>query len=100
MTYDAFSFETQHDLVAVRSLIGEEGSSAWRGGDSEVWGAYLVTRLPVDGTRLRIFLDDGRFVIDLAAADEPALERARELVRLRILPCLQARDVRPHPGWE
>ncbi len=100
MSAEAFSFRTPLNLAAIRALLVAEGSVVWRGGDNDFWGAYLVARLR-EGTRLRLFVDGDRFVVDITAAtDEEHLSLAREFVHDKLLPCLGAHDVQPHDGWE
>ena len=100
MSTEAFAFRSPLDLAAIRARVAAEGSAVWRGGDNDYWGAYLVARLR-EGTRLRLFVDGDRFVVEISAAtDAEHLSLARELVHDKLLPCLGAHEVQPHDGWE
>jgi len=85
----------------MRDLLTKEGSTSWRGGDNDFWGEYLVTRLPDDGAKVRIFVEKARFVIDVSAVREPVeFARAMDFVQRKVLPLLGAYEMTTHPGWE
>jgi hypothetical protein len=97
---EAFSFHSEHTLEALRSLLDTDAALSWRGGDNDLWGPYLVARLP-SGTRYRLFVDKGRFVLDISRVkDDDELVAAREFAQTRLLPLLRATDIAPHSGWE
>lgn len=100
----AYSFESDRDLDGLQAALGAREEISWRGGDSEDWGEYWVGRLRDGSSKIRIFVDRGRFVLDISHVPELAgtmpFDEIRELVEHDLLPAIGARDIRPHPGWE
>jgi hypothetical protein len=88
----------------MRSRLNAEGSAAWRGGDNDHWGEYLVTNIADGGTKLRLFMDADRYVLDIAyfrpRPGPLSLEEVEDFVRNKLLVLLEAREVEPHSGWE
>jgi hypothetical protein len=100
----AYSFESDHGLDDFEEILSKRSDLTWRGGDNDHWGVYWAAFLPDDTSELRIFIDRGRFVIDIQhipqIPESMPFSQIVDLVQTQILPALGARDVRPHPGWE
>ena len=84
--------------------MSARGDLTWRGGDSDHRGEYWAAFLRDDISRLRVFVDRGRFVIDMwhnqQIPESIPFAEILDLVEHHLLPALGARDIRPHPGWE
>jgi hypothetical protein len=100
----AYSFESDLDLAGLRAALAARGDLEWHGGDNDSWGDYLVARLRDRSSKLRLFADGDRYVLDISHVPELAGTMPRgeivDLVEREILPAIHARDVRPHSGWE
>jgi hypothetical protein len=99
----AYSFASSLDLDAMKLTLNC-GSYAWRLADNETYGLYLVTRLADGISRLRIFPDGERFIIDIRSnSSRPeAIPRGSvdDIVFSVILPAIGGRDVQPSEAWE
>jgi hypothetical protein len=101
---DAYSFQSDLSLNQMHSILHVRSGLDWKGGDNDFWGEYLICRPNNSHSKLRLFIDDGRFVIDMSTLpgekDMLSYEELQEIVEEKVLPLLKARDVQPHPGWE
>jgi len=66
MSTRAYAFRSHFNLDEQHAILQERSGLTWRGGDSDYWGDYIVTRLPDEQTRIRVFIDGGRYVIDIS----------------------------------
>jgi hypothetical protein len=99
----AFAFDGDSSLDEMWRALNANGNLHWRGGDNDFWGEYIHARLSDGHTKLRIFFDDGRRVLDVAHIPEiPGTmprEQALAVVEREVLPLVGARNVQPHSGW-
>jgi hypothetical protein len=98
----AYSFVSAQSLDEMASVLRAAGPLEWKGGDNDHWGDYYVARLRDNSSRLRIFVDDGRYVVDISRQKSPeivAFSEVMNLLETAIFPAVAATDVRPHSGW-
>jgi hypothetical protein len=101
MSVKAFAFHADHDFAQIRNALTSRGAISWRGGDSEVWGEYLVARVAEGRVKLRVFVDGQRFVFEASSYLKGTdFDDTVSLVRSDLLPLLGAREIEDHPGWE
>ncbi len=94
-----FDFKCSHNVKEIQAIWNAQGPLEWRASDSEVYGVYLVSRLPGYNARIRVLGDAPAYEleIDLDAA-EGTLE-SMELGLLSamfgtLLPTIEVREVR------
>jgi hypothetical protein len=88
----AYSFESALGIFQILSRLRQEGSWTWRPNDGEA-GFYLSAR-PGGGVRLRVIEEgENRFLFVVGAWPEALPLHA--VVLDKILPLLEARNVRP-----
>jgi hypothetical protein len=102
---EAYSFQSNYTLEQMRLVLNSQSGLAWKGGDNDFWGEYLIARPADSDSKLRIFIDEnGSFVIDLSTypGEEGMLTYAelQGIVEQKVLPILNARNIEPHTGWE
>ena len=95
----AVAFSSRMTLAEMLDILQRDSGWDWRLGDNDVWGDYLRCLLPDRSLKLRLFQDDGRFVVHVSPRSL-SWDAAFELVSERVLPTVGAAELASHPGWE
>jgi hypothetical protein len=94
---DAYAFEAELGLDAMRQILDAGSGRSWRLGDSGWVGDYLSTPMGGGGS-LRLYEENGRFVLEMRRM--PITDEMRAMIERRILPLLGARNVRRDMGFD
>ncbi|HTQ13784.1 MAG TPA: hypothetical protein VMH86_07905 [Rhizomicrobium sp.] len=93
----AYAFRTALSWSAMRERLNAGTPWPWREGDSAWLGDYLSAH-PVASGAFRLYEERGYYVIEMR---KNALSRAwHDVVTERLLPLLEATDIKPNSGFE
>lgn len=103
----AWSFSTRLDLDAIRGALGQASGRRWIERDSAWYGDYIssITTTDDEVTKLKVFEEEARFVLDLrfsstrAGADAAWAELLRAATEV-LLPAVDARDIADDEGYD
>jgi hypothetical protein len=100
----ACGFRSDLTLDDMQKRLNVKGNVAWRGGDNDHWGEYISAWLNDNLTRIRIFRDRDRYVLDISSVDPaPGSLPYDDVVawaEREVLPTVEARDLAVNRGWE
>lgn len=90
-------FRSHLSLDQIRVALNAEGSTSWRGAESDLWGEYVVGR-PDPGGKVRIFRDADYIVIEISGTSDP--DPSVQYVLSHVFPTLEVAESEEHGGWE
>jgi hypothetical protein len=100
MHYEQFAYAFRSDLSLDQMFdrLGEATPWRWAKADSDRWGDYLSTRAMPDYAMVKIFDDEGRFLINASYRSERAdavdeVAALRKTVLETVLPSIAAVEV-------
>ena len=101
----AYAFTLDASLEQLLALLNLRGPWQWREGESFWYGECISTMAAPFGGAMRIYAEDGRFVINLRRRPEfaDAIGDFRELhaaILTQLLPSIGASDIVPDEGHD
>ena len=103
-TLAAYSFSTPLELNKIFTRLNERGPWRWMERDSEYYGDYLSCLTCPEGAKIKIFEEGEQYVLNIRykrdAPEAPAeWEELQRDIFERILPAVEARDLKPTEGY-
>jgi hypothetical protein len=93
----AYAFVTPLSWKEMRARLNGRTEWHWRDGDSAWLGDYLAA-VPVEGGSFRLYEELGYHVLELRRAARAPVWH--DVVKARILPLLEATDIKPNSGFD
>jgi hypothetical protein len=100
---DAYAFDSPLTLDAMADALNAAGPWTWEVRDSDTYGDYVVARPDEGPTRVRVIAHGGAFLLDVlyvtrSRKNRLAREEVERVVQDRVLPALQASNLKPTQG--